>query len=305
VHLAQVRIVFVYLAVCLLWGSTWVVVKVGLQDIPPLHFAGLRMLLAAALLLPFVWRAGILRVKGREWRWMLSMGLLQLTIPFGLLFAGQTMVPCAMAALLFATFPVWLVLLGRFLLPNASLQGRELGCAFLGLIGIGVLQVGALCNESLRGSAHPILGPFLIIASAICCALANLLVRRRGQTLSPLLLTFGQVFGAGLVLSAVGLVWEHSVPFQLTPRALGAIGYLALCGTVLTYLGLFWLIPRVPLATIGTIPMVDTTVAVALGTWIAKEQLSGAMAVGMLLVLGSCALSLPPRRRKIKTEGLA
>jgi drug/metabolite transporter (DMT)-like permease len=284
------RVLLVYFGICLLWGSTWIVVKAGLQDLPPLLFVAVRMALAGALLLPFAWRGGIARVSGPEWRWLLGIGLLQVTIPYGLLFAGQAMVPSALAAVLFSTFPIWLVLLGRLLVPGEALTARKLACALLGLAGVVVLQLGAL-RQGVPG-ARPGLGAALIVAGAISCALANALVRRRGLTLSPVVMTFGQAVGGALLLALASAVLERGAPAHFTPRALAAIGYLAVGGTVLTYLGLYWLLPRVSLVAIGTIPLVDTAVAVALGRLVAGERLDGVTLAGAGLVLAASALSI-------------
>lgn len=288
----RARLLLVYAAVCVLWGSTWLVVKVGLLDLPPLGFVAVRLLLAAALLLPFALRGGVARVGGGEWRWLLGIGLLQVTVPYGLMFAGQTMVPSALAAVLFSTFPVWLVLLGRLLVPGETLTPRKLGLALLGLAGVVVLQAGAGSDGAGAGTGSPALGALLITTGSVSCALANVLVRRRGLTLSPLLMTFGQSLGAGLALLGASALLEHGAPVALTPRALGAVAYLAVGGTVFTYLGLYWLIPRVSLVTIGTIPLVDTTVALTLGTLVAGEPVTGPLLLGAALVLGASALSV-------------
>jgi drug/metabolite transporter (DMT)-like permease len=291
----RARLLLVYAAVCVLWGSTWVVVKAGLVDLPPLRFVGLRMLLAAALLLPFALRGGAARVAAAEWRWALGIGLLQVTIPYGLMFAGQVLVPSSLAAVLFSTFPVWLVLLGRLLVPGEVLTPRKLGLALLGLLGVAVLQAGAAAPGQGAGGAQagsPGLGAALIVAGSISCALANVLVRRRGLALSPVVMTFGQSLGAGAALLLASALLEHGAPAAFTPRALAAVAYLAVGGTVFTYLGLYWLIPRVSLLVIGTIPLVDTTVALALGTLVAGEPVSAPLLLGAGLVLGASALSV-------------
>jgi drug/metabolite transporter (DMT)-like permease len=293
----RARLLLVYAAVCALWGSTWLVVKVGLEDLPPLRFVGVRMLLAAALLLPFALRGGAARVAAAEWRWALGIGLLQVTIPYGLMFAGQVMIPSSLAAVLFSTFPVWLVLLGWLLVPGESLTPRRLGLALLGLLGVAVLQAGAAVTgpggadgSGRVGSAG--LGAMLIVAGSVSCALANVLVRRRGLTLSPVVMTFGQSLGAGAALLLASALLEQGAPAAWTPRALGAVAYLAVGGTVFTYLGLYWLLPRVSLLVIGTIPLVDTTVALTLGTLVAGEPLTAPLLAGAALVLGASALSV-------------
>jgi drug/metabolite transporter (DMT)-like permease len=287
----RARLLLVYAAVCALWGSTWLVVKVGLEDLPPLRFVGVRMVLAAALLLPFALRAGAARVAAAEWRWALGIGLLQVTIPYGLMFAGQVLVPSSLAAVLFSTFPVWLVLLGWLLVPGEALTPRRLGLALLGLLGVAVLQAGAAGGGGGQG-ASPALGAALIVAGSISCALANVLVRRRGLTLSPVVMTFGQSLGAGAALLLASALLEQGAPAAWTPRALGAVAYLAVGGTVFTSLGLYWLIPRTSLLVIGTIPLVDTTVALTLGTLVAGEPVTAPLLAGAALVLGASALSV-------------
>jgi drug/metabolite transporter (DMT)-like permease len=105
-----------------------------------------------------------------------------------------------------------------------------------------------------------------------------------------------------VALTVAALLLEQGLPGAVTPRALGAIAWLALGGTVLTYLGLYWLLPKVPLVAVGAIPLVDTTVAVLLGTLVAGERFTPTLAAGAALVLASAALSIrgnsPPDARR-------
>ena len=292
------RVLLVYAGICVLWGSTWLAAKLGLEDLPPLRLVAARMVLATLLLAPLALRGGVAQLPAREWGWVLLVGLLQVTVPYALMFAGQTMVPSSLAAVLFCTFPIWLVLLGQWLVPGERLTGRKLALSLVGLAGVAVLQVGARAADG--GGGRLGLGALLITAGAFSCALANALVRRRGLTQSPVVMTFVQTLGASAVLALGSLLLEPGPGSGWTARALGSIAYLALGGTVLTYVGLYWLLPRVSLVVVGTIPLVDTTVAVALGTLVAGERLTAAMLAGAALVLLASALSIsggpaPPR----------
>jgi len=284
------RVLLTYAAVCVLWGSTWLVAKWGLADLPPLRMVGVRMLVAAALLLPFALRAGLLKLAPELLRFVLVVGLLQVTIPYGLIFLGQARTPSGLAAVLFSTFPVWLVLFGRWLVPGERLTARKLGAAALGLAGVVVLQRGALSAEG--GGPAVLAGGLFITAGSMVCALANALVKRRGAALHPGTTTFVQTLSAGATLLAASLLLEAGAPGAFTPRALTAIGYLALGGTVLTYVGFYWLLSRIPLVAVGTIPLVDTTVAVSLGVLVAGEPFGPRLAIGAAMVLGASALSI-------------
>src|SRR4051812_29616829 len=167
------RIRAAYLTCCLLWGSTWMVIKVGLRDLPPFLFAGTRMLLAAAILLPFAARSGLRRYGRRTWGLMAFVGVLQVGIPYALLFAGQQWVPSALAAVLSAPFPVWLALIARLLLPGQSLTARKVTAAVLGIGGVALLQLPALRGHSLAPLA--VLGGALVLGASAVVALANVL----------------------------------------------------------------------------------------------------------------------------------
>jgi drug/metabolite transporter (DMT)-like permease len=290
----KARVLVVYVGICVLWGSTWLAAKLGLEDLPPLRLVAARMILSTLLLLPLALRGGLARLRPREWRWILVIGLLQVTIPYALMFVGQTMVPSALAAILFCTFPIWLVLLGWWLVPGERLTGWKLLLSLIGVAGVVVLHLGARSADTGEGRLG--LGALLITAGAGSCALANALVRRRGLHHTPALMTFVQTLGASVVLSLAALAFEGGAAGAWTARALGAIGYLALGGTVLTYMGLYWLLPRISLLAVGSIPLVDTTVALTLGTLVAGERLTLPMLGGGALVLLAAGLSITRTR---------
>jgi drug/metabolite transporter (DMT)-like permease len=289
------RIVLVYVVIAFLWGSTWSVIRIGLDDLPPLLFAGVRMGIAALVLAPFALRGGTLRVlTGEAGPRIAVVGLFQIALPYGLMFAAQQWVPSGLAAILFATFPVWIALLARVLLPGERLTAAKIVAALLGISGVAVLQLRQL--GGLEGSARLALGGGLIVLASIVVALANVLVRRHLLAVSPLAMTTGQTAVGAVALLAAALLLERGRPAVFTPSALGALAYLAVFGTALTYLGLYWLVPRVPIAAIGALPLLDTTVAVALGALLLRERLGWDLALGGAMVLAAAALASRPGR---------
>jgi drug/metabolite transporter (DMT)-like permease len=278
------RLLLVYVGVAILWGSTWLVVKVGLQDLPPLRFAGVRMLVAGLLLAPIALRGGHWReLAGPARQRVLTIGLFQIALPYAILFTAQQWVPSGVSAVLFATFPIWIALLARFLLPGETLGPLKIASALLGVAGVAVIQLPHLAE--LERSPWLAVGGALIVVASIVIALANVLVRRHLVVVSPLAMTTGQTLAGGVLLLAVSMVVETGRMGAWTPRAVAALLYLAVFGTGLTYLGLYWLVPRVPIAAIGALPLLDTTVAVALGAAVGGEPLAWHMASGGAMVL--------------------
>ncbi|MBJ6761387.1 EamA family transporter [Myxococcaceae bacterium JPH2] len=285
---SPMKIAVAYCICFLLWGSTWAVVKVGLQDLPPLHFVGTRMLVAGLALLPFA-RAGAAALDVRTgWR-IVGLGLLQLTIPFGFLFTAQQWIPSSWSALLFSTFPVWLLLMGRVLMPDQPLTARKLVAAGLGLAGVVVLQHTQLGSLSMSGTA--LLGGLFTLVAAAVVAVANVLVRQHMSHVPPHVLTFGQTLSSGVLLLGAAALFEQGQPSHWTPRAIGALLYLALGGTVLTYQCLYWLLPRISLTALGAMALLDTLVAVVLGVVVLDEPLTSSLLVGGALILTSAALA--------------
>jgi drug/metabolite transporter (DMT)-like permease len=285
---SRARLLLAYTACFVLWGSTWAVVKVGLQDLPPLRFAGARMMLAGLVLLPF---SGLLRARpGARTLWVLmGVGVLQIALPYGLLFVAQQWIPSSWSALLFSTYAVWLLLVGRLLLPDQPLTPMKLVAAGLGLAGIFALQREQLHGLSLSGQV--VLGCGLTLLATVSISLANVLVRRSLGHVATGLSVCVQTLSSSVLLLAGSFLFEGDLPAHWTPRAVLVIAYLAVCATALTYQLLFWLLSRVPLTVVGVMPLLDTLVAVLLGVGMLGERVDSSLLVGGVLILASAALA--------------
>jgi len=223
----------------------------------------------------------------------MGVGLLQICVSYGMLFVAQQWIPSSWSALLFCTFPVWLLLLGRVMLPDQPLTPLKLLSAALGLGGIVVLQW-----ESLRGlsvSGLVLAGCLLTVLAALLVAAANVLIRWRFSHIAPHVSVCVQTLSSSVLLLLASAALESGEPVHWTPRAVGAVVYLAIGATVVTYQLLYWLLPRVSLSAIGALPLLDTLVAVLLGLVLLNEPVTLSLVLGGALILGGAALAnLPP-----------
>ncbi|MCP3103103.1 DMT family transporter [Myxococcus sp. K15C18031901] len=284
---SSLKVVFAYCACFILWGSTWAVIKVGLQDLPPLRFLGLRLLVAGLALLPFVRATGWVDAR-TGWR-IAALGLLQLAAPFALLFIAQQWIPSSWAALLFSTFPMWLLLIGRVMMPDQPLTPGKLVAAGLGVAGVMVLQRSGL--EGLQVSGKVLLAVGLTLAAVCILALANVLAKQHMAHVPAPVLVLGQALTSALPMLVCSFLLEADQPTNWTPRAVGAIAYLAVFGTACTYLCLYWLLPRISLTALGAMALLDTLVAVVLGVLFLDEPFTLSLVVGGALILGGAALA--------------
>ncbi|HEY1435714.1 MAG TPA: EamA family transporter, partial [Thermoanaerobaculia bacterium] len=122
-HLAGRRLAM-YVGLCAVWGSTWLAIKIGLRDLPPLLFAGVRMGLACLLLTPFAFRRGGPGPDRVERGWIAWSGVLQIGVSYACIFLAEERIASGLAALLFATFPIFVGLFAHYLLPAEPLTSR-------------------------------------------------------------------------------------------------------------------------------------------------------------------------------------
>lgn len=287
------KVLLVYLGCCLLWGSTWLVNKLGLDDVPPLLFGALRMLLACALLTPLALRQRPAGLTARTFWQLMGVGALQLGVTYALLFVAQRHLDSALAAVLFAVYPIWVVGLAHLLLPGERLTPGRLGAGLLGLVGVGVLQAQAF--EGLAAAGGLSWAALLPVAGAGVSALANVGQKRLLSHVPPTFSLWVQAGVAGVFFLVLHGLLQPTAPIVLSSRAVACLLYLAAFGTVVTFLCFFWLLPRLPMVAVGVIPLLDTTVAIALGALVLGEPFGLRQAGGAALVLtGALVANLAP-----------
>ena len=281
------RALLLYSICCLIWGSTWLVIKIGLADLPPLRFAGLRMALACLVLTAFAFR-GRPRLDASQVRAIALAGFLQIGVSYALIFAAERTTASGLTAVLFATFPIWVSLFAHALLPDEPMRTAAILAGVLGTAGVAVLELPAI--EAVVGGGRFPASALLPLAASIASAFANVWMKRRLSGVAPRINLWGQTLVGSAFLFALSFLLEAGQPSRWNPRAIGALAYLSILGTVVAFLALFWLIPRVPMAIIGVIPLIDTLVAVALGALVLREPVGGRLWAGGAMILAGAAL---------------
>ena len=283
-----------YVFLCAVWGSTWLVIKLGLRDLPPLWFGGIRMALACALIAPFaVFRGGRASARGRTARIVWS-GALQIGVNYACIFLAEERIDSGLSAVLFATFPLFVALFAHAMLPDEPLTARIAVSAGLGLLGVAVIETPALLRVFSAPDRSLLEGSGLILLSSIVAAYANVYNKKRLHGVAPDWNTWLQTLSGSALLLLLAVTLEPSARLVWTPRSVFALTYLAVLGTALPFAGLFWLLGRVPVAVIGTIPVVDTVIAVVLGAVILGESFSPRVLFGAALILVAVLLAALP-----------
>ncbi|HEY7864312.1 MAG TPA: EamA family transporter [Thermoanaerobaculia bacterium] len=274
-----------YLVCVLSWGSTWLVIRIGVRDLPPLTFAAIRMTLACLLLVPIVLRRGRFRPDPAQRRWIAVAGFLLIGLNYALAFLAARYLESGLSALLFSTFAIWVGIFAHVALPYEPLTARNITAALLGLAGVAIIQ-GPELPSALSGSPSRLaIGGGFILAGTIVSAMSNIVVKKYLAAVPPAFNLLGQTLVGTVFLALAALLFERGQVIRWTPTAVGAIVYLAVFGTVIPFIALFWLIPRVPVALVGTIPFIDTVIAILLGAAVIGERLPSRVFAGAVFIL--------------------
>jgi drug/metabolite transporter (DMT)-like permease len=295
--------VLVWLMLCLIWGSTWLFIKLGFADLPPISFAGIRFLIATLILFGVVAARRIALPKTRrDWLLILSTGVLSFSLNYGLLFWGEQRTSSGLAAILQTIIPVFGLVIAHYHLPNERITWAKL-CGVL----LGVAGVALIFADQLRGEGPGALaGSVAIVVGALCVAYSNVLVKARGAHLDPAILAAGQMFCGFVPLVLIGFLTEGSpFAFRWTTQALVALFYLALVGSCAAFLLYYWLVQHMDVTTTMLISLVTPVIAVLLGLWWLDERVTWHIVAGGAAIMAGIALNIRRKRAAPKKDELA
>jgi drug/metabolite transporter (DMT)-like permease len=286
--LSRGRSLALYVLLCVIWGSTWLVIKVGYGGLGPFNVAALRFFIAGGLLAVAVPVLGASWPRGsREWAVAVFVGVVLFAADYGLIYWAEQFLDSGLTAILFATLPLITIVLAHLSLPGDRITARKLGGTLLAFVG-----VVALFADHLRLDASKA-GPMLaVIGGTICAAAPAIATKRYGRGIHAAALNAPAMIVGGLVLTAASLV--SGAGFQL-PRdgaTWGAILYLAVPGSVVTFLVYFSLLKTWSVTSLSFISVFTPVVALLLGFLFLDERPALLTAAGAALILAGVALAL-------------
>ncbi len=283
--------------VYLVWGSTYLAIRVAVDCIPPFSMAGMRFLLAGGGLLTYAWLRGLPSPTWRQCYHAGVVGVLLFVGGNGLVCWSEQTVPSGLTALIIAASPLWMVFLGTCFFGHAQPRGWVLAGLVLGMLGVGILLRPDPASAQ-EGSFLGILGLLLACGS---WALGSLRSQNAELPQSSIVSSAVEMVIGGMVLIPLGCLvgeWGRFDPQSITPEAIGSFVYLVVFGSMITLSAYTWLLQVCDAATVSTYAYVNPVVAVVLGTWLGGEKFNLSMAVGACLILISVIFVTLPRWRK-------
>ncbi len=277
------RIPAAWLTLCVIWSSTWLAIKVGLRDLPPVSFVAIRFVIAVVVLVAVsIGRVRLLPRDRGDFALLAVTGVLMFALNYGLLFWGELHVSSGLAAVLQATIPMFGMVLAHWMLPDEPLRLQRLGGAVLALAGVALICLRLL---NFNGPLA-FWGGLGIAFGGAAAAFSNVLLKKRAIELAPAMIAAWQMIFGIVPMLAVGSALEgNPVRFHWTAMSIFCLLYLAVLGSALTFLLLYWLLPRMTVTNLQTISLITPPGAVMLGWLLGGETFSLWSLVGACFVL--------------------
>ncbi len=276
----------IYILLCIIWGSTWIMIKIGLEDSPPLTAAALRFILVVAIFLTIA----KLRKSPfpKTWLEMLKRaypGLYMYGGGYALVYFAEMHISSSLTAVLFASFPLFVAILAALMFKQERTTSLMWVGLALGLGGIVVISV-----DTLNVSGDLFLGTILALASSLASAY-GMMLHKKFFVQDDIFVSAGlQTALGGLPLILAAFVFEDVGDFRITQSSVSSILFLAVFGSVIAFAGYYWLLARISAVGVSFIAFITPLVAILIGVGLAGEQLTMPTVYGAVLILGGIAL---------------
>ena len=299
----KLRIIAAYVTLCLVWSSTWLAIKVGLNDLPPISFAALRFLIAFLVLVAVsVGRVRLLPKTRADWTLLAFTGVLMFAVNYGLLFWGEKHISSGLAAVLQAMIVIFGMFFAHFLLPSEPLRWQRVAGAILSGAGVALI-----CGRLMgNGGMLAFWGGLGVVIGGASAAFSNVLLKRRALDLAPSMIAGWQMLFGTVPMLLLGAIAEgNPLNFHWSRLAIFCLLYLAVIGSALTFLLLYWLLPRIPVNNLQSISLITPPGAVAIGWLLGGETFSLWSLLGGAFVMAGVWMifrKVEPRRKRMECE---
>jgi drug/metabolite transporter (DMT)-like permease len=276
-----------YLLLCLVWGSTWMVIKVGYGGLGPFNVAGLRFLVAG-LVMAVVARATRARWPhgSKEWTAVAVVALLMFAGDYGLIYWAEQYIESGLTAVLFATLPLMTLFVARAYLPGNRITPGKLGSSVLAFAGTVALFADRLQLDA--AATRPMLA---VLGATSCAAIASVVSKRDAHDIPSASLNATSMLIGAAILLLTGLALGEGVRVPSDAGTWAAVAYLSLVGSVLAFLIYFSLLKTWSVMSLSFISVFTPVIALVLGFVFLGEPLTAGKVGGAVLILVGVVLA--------------
>jgi drug/metabolite transporter (DMT)-like permease len=297
-HTARTKTLAAFAVIYFVWGSTFLAIRIGVQEVPPFLLAAMRFLIAGLALYGWMLLKGERRPTGRQWASIFLLAFLIFVCDYGLLFWAEQRVPSGVAAVMLATIPAFMALSEIVLLRTQKLTAGLAIALLIGMCGVAVLVSRTF---DLGGAPVNRAGAVALIIGALSWSVASALTRKLPLPASKPMSSGAQMLAGGALLALAAAVrgeFRGFHPFSISTTAWLALLYLVVAGSIVGFTAYLWLLHRESPTRVGTYAYVNPVVAVLLGYFAGGEALGPRTIVGSLCVLASVVMITTMRAAK-------
>jgi len=279
------RALVAYLVVCVVWGSTYLAIRVGVGVLPPFLFAGLRFVMAGALLLAVALALGdTLPRRAVDWRTQAIVGVLLLAGGNAFVVWAEQYIASGIASIFVVTVALWMAFFDA-IIPGGSgdLNWRVVAGLILGFLGT-TLLVGASPAEILRADLR---GPIALTCASASWSIGSVYGKRHKTETSPYVGAAIQMLAGGTATALVGTLLGEWSRWHLTSRGVGALAYLVVFGSIVGYSAYTYALRNASATIVGTYAYVNPVIAVLLGWLLLHEPVTARTFLAMALIIGA------------------
>jgi drug/metabolite transporter (DMT)-like permease len=281
--------ILAYIAVCIFWGSTYLAIRIGVSELPPTIFAGIRFIIAGTLMLGYAKFKGLAMPQNLSEVLKISIvGIFLLVGGNGAVVWAETRVSSGIASLVVATVPLFMAIIESILPSKTKLNKKGWLGLFIGFTGVALLVLSDWNKASMD-----IIGMALLIVGAFSWALGSVYSKSFTSSASTISNIAVQMLSGGILLSIIGAFLGEFQRVHITPKGLGALLYLVVFGSIIGYSCYIYILQKWPAAKAGTYAYVNPPVAIFLGAIILGEVISMKIVLATIIIL--CGVILVQR----------
>ncbi|HEX4535893.1 MAG TPA: EamA family transporter [Candidatus Acidoferrum sp.] len=297
-HRATWKTLLAFGIIYFVWGSTFLAIRVGVREVPPLILAAMRFFVAGIVLYGWMIARGERSPSGREWRSATLLGLVIFVLDYGLLFWAEQWVPSGIAAVMLALIPAFMALSEIIFLRTQTLTVRLVVALLIGIGGVAVLMSRSL---NLGGAPIDKTGAAALIFASMSWSVASALTRKLTLPKSKVMSSGAQMLAGGVLLAVTAAVlgeFRDFHPGNVSREVWFSLLYLIVAGSIVGFTAYVWLIHHESPTKVGTYAYVNPIVAVLVGYFFGGEALSSRTIVGTMFVLISVVVITTTRVKK-------
>ena len=297
-----IKVVLAFAAIYIIWGTTYLVIRIAVETIPPFFMAGTRFLIAGIIAFVFLRARGVPVPKRLHWRSAVIIGAFLIVGGNGLVTWSEQEVPSGIAALVVATMPLWLTLFDWLIYKGAKPGKQIVVGLLLGFLGIGLL----IGPDQFLGTATFSLSSLLVLLMApILWSLGSLYSRQAHLPENVFMSTAMEMLAGGMLLMVAGLITGEVTELnvaEISTRSLLLVLYLTIFGSIVALTAYVWLLKTVHPARVATYTYVNPVIAIFLGWLVLSEPITSQTLIAVVVIIFAVVLITTQKQKQMISQ---